>query len=91
LEGIFSSSGAKSFIFHGDKLYKQAVILMFLHGENLNVELYQAFDWKPISKKKRITKTKVSLLISILIFLSAMIHLPHIFLGAETPVKTNHF
>jgi signal transduction histidine kinase len=52
-----SSTDTKSFIFHGDKLYKQAVILIFLHGENLNVELYQAFDWKPISKKKRITKT----------------------------------
>ena len=27
-----------------------------MHGENLTVELFQAFDWKPISKKKVITK-----------------------------------
>ncbi len=54
----------KSFIFHGDEIYKQAIILIFLHGENLNVELYQAFDWKPISKKKRITKTDDSTILT---------------------------
>ncbi|NEW59701.1 GHKL domain-containing protein [Sulfurovum sp. bin170] len=47
----------KSFVFHNNKIYDKAIILIFMHGENLTVELYQAFDWKPISKKKRITKT----------------------------------
>ncbi len=54
----------KSLVFHGDKVYKQAIILIFLHGENLSVELYQAFDWKPISKKKRITKTEDSTILT---------------------------
>lgn len=54
-----------TFIFHGDKIYENAVILIFMHGENLNVELFQAFDWKPISKKKKITKTKKSAVITI--------------------------
>jgi signal transduction histidine kinase len=45
-----------TFVFHNGKIYDKAIILVFLHGENLSVELYQAFDWKPISKKKKITK-----------------------------------
>jgi len=45
-----------TFVFHNGKIYDKAIILIFLHGENLSVELYQAFDWKPISKKKKITK-----------------------------------
>ncbi|CAA6811037.1 MAG: Cell division protein FtsH [uncultured Sulfurovum sp.] len=48
----------KSFIFHNKIIYNKALILIFMHGENLNVELFQAFDWKPISKKKVITKIK---------------------------------
>jgi len=47
-----------SFIFHNNTIYKNALILIFMHGESLNVELFQAFDWKPISKKKVITKIK---------------------------------
>ncbi len=43
------------FVFHNNIIYPKAVILIFMHGESLNVELFQAFDWKPISKKKRIT------------------------------------
>ncbi|HHH18904.1 MAG TPA: hypothetical protein ENK86_00105, partial [Campylobacterales bacterium] len=46
----------KSFVFHRTHIYEKSMILIFMHGENLDVNLYQAFDWKPISKKKRITK-----------------------------------
>ncbi len=42
----------------------QAIILIFWHGENLSVELYEAFDWKPISKKKKITKVDGSRILS---------------------------
>ncbi len=52
-----SHQDSKSFVFHGNNIYQEAIILIFWHGENLSVELYQAFDWKPISKKKKITKT----------------------------------
>ena len=45
-----------TFIFHNKTIYTKALILIFMHGENLNVELFQAFDWKPISKKKVLTK-----------------------------------
>jgi signal transduction histidine kinase len=51
-----STDNNSSFIFHNNKIYNKAIVLIFMHGENLTVELYQAFDWKPISKKKRITK-----------------------------------
>ncbi len=51
-----SPDNNSSFVFHNKKIYNNAIILIFMHGENLTVELYQAFDWKPISKKKRITK-----------------------------------
>ena len=47
-----------TFVFHNNIIYTKAIILIFMHGENLNVELFQAFDWKPISKKKKITKVK---------------------------------
>jgi signal transduction histidine kinase len=50
------SSTTSTFVFHNKTIYKKALILIFMHGENLNVELFQAFDWKPISKKKVITK-----------------------------------
>ncbi len=46
----------KSFIFYNGTIYDKAIILIFMHGENLNVELFQSFEWKPISKKKKITK-----------------------------------
>ena len=55
-----SPDANNAFVFHNGKIYEKAIILIFMHGENLTVELYQAFDWKPISKKKRITKTKNS-------------------------------
>jgi signal transduction histidine kinase len=45
-----------TFVFHNGSIYKKALILIFMHGENLNVELFQSFDWKPISKKKKITQ-----------------------------------
>jgi len=45
-----------TFVFHNNTIYPKALILIFMHGENLNVELFQAFDWKPISKKKTVTK-----------------------------------
>ena len=45
-----------TFIFYNEIIYKKAFILIFMHGANLNIELFQAFDWKPISKKKVITK-----------------------------------
>ncbi len=51
-----SQNTSKSFIFYNGKIYRKAIILTFLHGENLDVNLYQAFDWKPISKKKKVTK-----------------------------------
>ena len=47
-----------SFVFHNGIIYNKAVILIFMHGEHLNIELFQSFDWKPISKKKRVTKTE---------------------------------
>ena len=59
-----SPNSNKSFIFHKNSIYKDAIILIFLHGENLTVELYQAFDWKPISKKKRITKANNSTILT---------------------------
>jgi len=55
----------RSFIFHNNIIYPKAVILIFMHGENLNVELFQAFDWKPISKKKKITKVENSSIMTI--------------------------
>ncbi|HHS93478.1 MAG TPA: GHKL domain-containing protein, partial [Campylobacterales bacterium] len=45
-----------TFVFHNTTIYSKALILIFMHGESLNVELFQAFDWKPISKKKTVTK-----------------------------------
>ena len=54
-----------TFIFHNNIIYAKAVILIFMHGENLNVELFQAFDWKPISKKKKITKVEGSSILTI--------------------------
>ncbi|CAA6814702.1 MAG: Histidine kinase [uncultured Sulfurovum sp.] len=47
-----------SFVFHNNTIYKNALIFVFLHGKKLNVELFQALDWKPISKKKVITKVQ---------------------------------
>jgi len=55
-----SPTALSTFVFHNGKIYDKAIILIFLHGENLSVELYQAFDWKPISKKKKITKAENS-------------------------------
>ena len=54
-----------TFVFHNNIIYTKAIILIFMHGENLNVELFQAFDWKPISKKKKITKVEGSSIVSI--------------------------
>jgi signal transduction histidine kinase len=54
-----------AFIFHSDTIYKKAIILIFMHGPNLNVELFQSFDWKPISKKKKITKVDKSSILTI--------------------------
>ncbi len=59
-----SQNTSKSFVFHNGKVYHKAVILTFMHGENLDINLYQAFDWKPISKKKKVTKVKGSSLLS---------------------------
>ena len=55
----------QSFVFSGTTIYPKALILLFMHGENLSVELFQAFDWKPISKKKKITKAKNSNILTI--------------------------
>jgi len=54
-----------SFVFHNGTIYNKAIILIFMHGEHLNVELFQSFDWKPISKKKKITKINNSNIITI--------------------------
>jgi signal transduction histidine kinase len=54
-----------SFVFHNGTIYNKAVILIFMNGEHLNVELFQSFDWKPISKKKRVTKAKKSRIFTI--------------------------
>ncbi len=51
-----SQQNKHEFVFHNNIIYPKAVILIFMHGESLNVELFQAFDWKPISKKKKITE-----------------------------------
>jgi signal transduction histidine kinase len=58
-------NSGNSFVFHNGTIYNKAVILIFMHGENLNVELFQSFDWKPISKKKKITKIKDSNILTI--------------------------
>ena len=64
--GATHSEGEESaFVFHKNTVYPKAVILIFMHGENLNVELYQAFDWKPISKKKKITEVKNNSILTI--------------------------
>ena len=60
-----SENSHNGFVFHKNIIYPKAIILIFMHGENLNVELYQAFDWKPISKKKRITKVDGNSIIKI--------------------------
>jgi len=60
-----NQSRQSGFVFHNNIIYPKAIVLIFLHGEDLNVELYQAFDWKPISKKKRITEVKDSTIKSI--------------------------
>ena len=54
-----------SFVFHNGTIYNKAIILIFMHGENLTVELFQSFDWKPISKKKKITKMENSNILTI--------------------------
>ncbi len=54
-----------SLLFHGNIIYKKAVVLIFMHGENLSVEIYKSFDWKPISKKKEITKIDDMMIYSI--------------------------
>ena len=61
----YSEQNKHEFVFHNNIIYPKAVILIFLHGENLNVELFQAFDWKPISKKKKITEVDGHSIISI--------------------------
>lgn len=58
-------NSGSSFVFHNGTIYSKAIILIFMHGENLNVELFQSFDWKPISKKKKITKIVNSNIITI--------------------------
>ena len=58
-------NSANTFIFYDGNIYNKAVILIFMHGDNLNVELFQSFDWKPISKKKRITKVENSDILTI--------------------------
>jgi len=63
--GATSKNIKDTFVFHNGIIYDKAVILIFMHGENLNVELFQAFDWKPISKKKKITKVENSSILSI--------------------------
>ncbi len=59
------NNSENSFVFHNGTIYNKAIILIFMHGENLNVELFQSFDWKPISKKKKITKIKNSNIVTI--------------------------
>jgi len=51
-----SNHTLETFVFHNNRIYSNAVILIFMHGENLDINLFQAFDWKPIGKKKKITK-----------------------------------
>jgi len=55
----------RSFVFYNNTIYNNALILIFMHGEDLNVELFQAFDWKPISKKKIITKVEKSCILTL--------------------------
>jgi len=54
-----------TFVFHNNTIYKKALVLIFMHGENLSVELFQAFDWKPISKKKVVTKVEGNALLTL--------------------------
>jgi len=55
----------QSFVFEGTTIYSKALILLFMHGENLSIEFFHAFDWKPISKKKKITKAGKSSILTI--------------------------
>ena len=60
-----SNHNNETFVFHNNHIYTNAVILIFMHGENLEINLFQAFDWKPIGKKKKITKTDKSSVLTI--------------------------
>lgn len=60
-----SSYNLDTFVFHNNIIYTNAVILIFMHGENLDINLFQAFDWKPIGKKKKITKSHDSSILTI--------------------------
>ncbi len=55
----------EQFVFYKGKIYHKALILIFMHGDNLNVELFQAFDWKPISKKKIVSKVEGNTLLTL--------------------------
>jgi len=60
-----SKHDLETFVFHNNRIYTNAVVLIFMHGENLDVNLFQAFDWKPIGKKKKITKMDNSSILTI--------------------------
>ncbi|MCK5853943.1 MAG: hypothetical protein KAG56_01890, partial [Sulfurovaceae bacterium] len=60
-----SNYDTDTFVFHNNRIYNNAVILIFMNGENLDINLFQAFDWKPIGKKKKITKTENSSILTI--------------------------
>lgn len=44
-------------LFHKNIIYKNAIILVFMSGNNLSVNLLKKFNWKPIGKRKVITKS----------------------------------
>jgi len=60
-----SNHEIETFVFHNNRIYTNAVVLIFMHGENLDINLFQAFDWKPIGKKKKITKMDTSSILTI--------------------------
>ena len=60
-----SNHDLETFVFHNNRIYTNAVVLIFMHGENLDINLFQAFDWKPIGKKKKITKMNNSSILTI--------------------------
>ena len=60
-----SNYDKNTFVFHNNRIYDNAVILIFMHGESLDINLFQAFDWKPIGKKKKITHTDNSSILTI--------------------------
>ena len=66
--GAGASGGDNSnnkLLFHQNKIYHNAIVLIFMSGDNLSVNLLKKFNWKPIGKRKVITKSIKNKIITI--------------------------